>query len=87
MLGNPVDALAERYADAWAPPVQPPDRWHDPEILIWQISPEIEQLREEVVRQYMIEMRRRMLQVSCSTRKSPAASGILTHILLPATAA
>jgi hypothetical protein len=86
MLGNPVDALAERYADARAPLVQPPDRWHDPDILIWQISPEIEPLREEVVRQYMIEMRRRMLQVFCSTRKSPTASGILTHIL-PATAA
>ncbi len=72
MLGNPVDVLAERYADAWAPLVQTLDGWDDPDILIWQISPEIEPLRDEVVRQYMIEMRRRMMQVFCSARKPKA---------------
>ncbi len=72
MLGNPVDVLAERYTEAWAPLVQALDSWDDPDILIWQISPEIEPLREEVVRQYMIDMRRRMMQVFCSARKPKA---------------
>jgi len=72
MLGNPVDVLAERYADAWAPLVQTLDDWDEPDMLIWQISPEIEPLREEIVRQYMIDMRRRMMQVFCTARKPKA---------------
>lgn len=72
MLGNPVDVLAERYVDAWAPVVNTLDRWDEPDVLIWQISPEIEPLREEIVHQYMMEMRSRMMRVFSTAGKPKA---------------
>ena len=72
MLGNPFDVLAERYADAWVPLVEALDSWDEPDILLWQISPEIEPLREEVVRRYMIDTRSRMMQAFSRAKKPKA---------------
>ena len=71
-INNPVDVLAERYTDAWVPLVEALDSWDEPDILLWQISPEIEPIREEVVRQYMIDTRSRMMQAFSRAKKPKA---------------
>lgn len=72
MLGNPIDVLAERYTDVWAPLVSVLDSWDETDVLIWQVSPEIEPLRQEFVHQYMMEIRSQMMRTFSTARKPKA---------------
>jgi acyl-CoA synthetase (NDP forming) len=72
MLRNPVDILAERYGDAWKPILRALDTWEETNILLWQISPEIEPFRGSSFRRLIIDMRRRMLEAFKNLRKPKA---------------
>ena len=73
MLRNPVDILAEPLGDgAWVPVLKALDGWEEADMLLWQISPDMEPIRTEEFRRAVLELRRGMIRGFSQVKKPKA---------------
>jgi acyl-CoA synthetase (NDP forming) len=75
MLRNPVDILAEPHGSTmWVPVLRMLDGWDEADMLLWQFSPEMEPVEEDVFQKFVIEARSGMLDVFKTFRKPKAVA-------------
>ncbi len=73
MLRNPVDILAEPLGDgAWVAALKALDGWEESDILLWQMSPDMEPIRTEEFCRIIIDIRRAMVRAFSSIQKPKA---------------
>ncbi|NQT47523.1 MAG: CoA-binding protein [Chloroflexi bacterium] len=73
MLRNPMDVLAEPHGNpVWVPILKALDGWEEADMLLWQMSPEMEPLRGEIFSRFIIDVRAGMLEAFKHLRKPKA---------------
>jgi acyl-CoA synthetase (NDP forming) len=73
MLRNPVDILAEPLGDgAWVAALKALDGWEESDMLLWQMSPDMEPIRTEEFCRIIIDIRRAMVRAFSSVQKPKA---------------
>jgi acyl-CoA synthetase (NDP forming) len=79
MLRNPVDILAEPLGDAaWVPVLKTLEGWPDADVLLWQMSPDMEPIRTKEFVRVVVAMRRGMVRSFSNVRKPKA---LVVHTL------
>ncbi len=74
MLRNPVDLLAESHGSdvMWIPVLETLEGWREADMLLWQMSPEMEPIRGKAFSEFMIGVRSGMLEAFKRLRKPKA---------------
>jgi acyl-CoA synthetase (NDP forming) len=73
MLRNPVDILAEPLGDgAWVPVLKALDSWEESDILLWQMSPDMEPIRTAEFCRIILDIRRAMVRAFSNVQKPKA---------------
>ncbi|MDM7999571.1 MAG: CoA-binding protein [Dehalococcoidia bacterium] len=73
MLRNPVDILAEPLGDgAWAPVLKALDGWQEADVILWQMSPDMEPIRTAEFCRIVLDIRRTMVRSFNSVQKPKA---------------
>jgi len=73
MLRNPVDILAEPLGDgAWVPVLEALDEWEESDILLWQMSPDMEPIRTAEFCRIVLELRQGMVRAFGRLQKPKA---------------
>ena len=70
MLRNPIDLGP--YSYDWTSVFQALDRWTEPDMLLWQISPDVEPFQEGIFHQYCIDRRSQILEIFNGLQKPKA---------------
>ena len=79
MLRNPVDILAEPLGDAaWVPVLKTLESWPDADVILWQMSPDMEPIRTEEFVRVVVDMRRGMVRSFSNVQKPKA---LVVHTL------
>jgi acyl-CoA synthetase (NDP forming) len=79
MLRNPVDILAEPLGDAaWVPVLKTLEGWREADVLLWQMSPDMEPIRTEDFVRVVVDMRRGMVRSFGGVKKPKA---LVVHTL------
>jgi len=79
MLRNPVDILAEPLGDgAWVPVLKALDGWAESDLLLWQMSPDMEPIRTEEFCRIIVDIRRAMVRAFNTVQKPKA---LIIHAL------